>query len=411
MTPTTLPWLPEWLGFAHAWAFGLLALLPLLWWLWTRPSRRPVLRFSDLGPLREAGGIAARRARAILPALRSVALIALIVAVARPQRADESTRVFAEGVAIQLVIDTSLSMRDTDLSPTKGDKAVTRLDVVKDVVRRFVAGDPARGLPGRPDDLIGLIRFARYADSRCPLTLDHRNLLKAIDDVTFAGGEMLAEMEELEKRIEKRPLRQATDAERRRYESLARALNMEQGTAIGAGLALAVERLHDLKRTVGSGERLTIKSRVVILLTDGENNIEEIASRSEPDPALIAMPPVEAGKLAAASGIKVYTILAGTGEVEYRRMLDGTQVPVGRLPVRDDDLVKIAEMTGGKHYRATDADALADVYREIGELERTRTEERRYLRWGELSLPWLVVAFAALSLQTLLEATRLRKIP
>jgi Ca-activated chloride channel family protein len=250
-------------------------------------------------------------------------------------------------------------MLDEDLSPP--NERLTRLDVVKDVFRRFVTGGGK--LPGRPNDLIGMIRFARYPDSVCPLTLDRAVLLETLD---------------------------ATHTviwldENRRW----RGERAEDGTAIGEGLALAVERLKDLKRTTGSGEQLIITSRVVILLTDGENNAGRIT-------------PEQAGELAATCDIKVYTVLGGTGQ----RLEFG-----GRLPVDDRDLRRIAEVTGGKHYRATDQAALEAIYADIDRLERTRTEEHKYTDRRELGWPLLMAAFIALGLQTLLDATALRKIP
>jgi Ca-activated chloride channel family protein len=336
---------------AYPWVLLALLLLPLLWYLWSRPHRRPVLRFSSLAGLRSAGGTARRRLRLVLPVLRTIALACLIVAVARPQRADESSRIFAEGIAIQMVVDTSGSMRDLDLSPR--GRNMTRLDVVKDVFREFVEGDEKSDLPGRPNDLIGMIRFARYADAVCPLTLDHDNLLDVLDHAGIV-----------------------TDPD-------------EDGTAIGDGLALAVERLKELKRTTGSGNQITITSRVVILLTDGENNCGMVT-------------PQEAGELAATFGIKVYTILAGTGRLAGFGF---------RLPVDDRDLRHIAEVTGGKHFRAQDEESLEEIYAEIDKLERTKVEEKRYTLWGELAQWWLVTAFMCLGLQALLDATWLRKIP
>jgi Ca-activated chloride channel family protein len=333
---------------AYPWVFALLAVLPVLWWLWLRPGRRPVIRFSSLASVRAAGGGVARRARLLLPVLRTAALASLIVAVARPQKADQSSQVFAEGIAIQMVVDTSGSMSDLDLSPR--GKRLTRLDVVKEVFRRFVKGDDA--LPGRPNDLIGMVRFARYADSVCPLTLDHDSLLSVLDSAPIVRS------------------------------------REEDGTAIGDGLALAVERLKDLKRTTGTGQQLTITSRIAILLTDGENNFGAIS-------------PEQAGELAATYGIRVYTILAGTGR----------NAGAFRLPVDDADLKRIAEVTGGRFFQARDGASLARIYEEIDRLERTKVEERRFVRWGELSHWWLVAAFACIGLQTLLDATRLRKIP
>jgi Ca-activated chloride channel family protein len=336
---------------AYPWVLLALLLLPLLWYLWSRPRRRPVIRFSSLAGLRAAGGSTRRRLRLVLPVLRTLALICLIVAVARPQRADESTRIFAEGIAIQMVVDRSGSMSDLDLSPP--GRNVTRLDVVKDVFRKFVLGDEESDLPGRPNDLIGMIRFARYADAICPLTLDHDNLLDVLAQTDIVND------------------------------------RREDGTAIGDGLALAVERLKDLKRTTGSGDQITITSRVVILLTDGENNAGMLT-------------PQQAGEMAATFGIKVYTILAGTG----RRAALGF-----RYPVDDRDLRRIAEVTGGKHFRAQNEKSLEKIYAEIDALERTEVEERRFVRWGELSHWWLVAAFVCLGVQTVLDATRLRKIP
>ncbi|RMF81629.1 MAG: VWA domain-containing protein, partial [Planctomycetota bacterium] len=180
MTPTHIPGTPQWLWWAYPWALALLLVLPALWWLWTRSQRRTVVRFSDVEALRAAAGALPRRAYAMLRVLRAAALACLIVAAARPQRPDESVQVFTEGVAIQMVIDTSTSMAELDMSPSR-TQPKTRLDVVKDVFRRFVEGGD--GLTGRKNDLIGIIRFARYADSVCPPTLDHDALMDVLDSI------------------------------------------------------------------------------------------------------------------------------------------------------------------------------------------------------------------------------------
>ncbi|MCH7871067.1 MAG: VWA domain-containing protein [Planctomycetes bacterium] len=355
MTPEQIPGLPHWLWWSHRWALLLVLLLPLLWLLWTRPARRGVIRFSSLTALRASGLSWTRRARLMLPILRTLALICLIVTVARPQRPDQTSRIYTEGIAIQMVLDTSGSMLDTDLSPP--GKRLSRLDVVKDVFKRFVLGQGE--LPGRTDDLIGMIRFAQYPDSVCPLTLDHDSLIDILQQTTIP--------------VDRRG-------------------NVPQeynATAIGDGLALAVERLKDLRRTVGSGEQLTITSRIVILLTDGENNAGFIT-------------PEQAGELAATYGIKVYTIMAGTGRGDRFR---------NRRPVDDSALREIAEKTGGRFFTARSAAALEQIYGQIDQLERTRTEERKFVRWGDLSHPWLLAAFIFISVQTLLDSTRLRKIP
>jgi Ca-activated chloride channel homolog len=351
MTHHHLPLTPQWVQWPDPWVWVLLglALLPLLWWLWQRPSWRPALRFSDLGPLRAAGARWSPGLRRVLPALRIAALACLIVAVARPQRPDEANQVFAEGIAIQMIVDTSSSMRDRDLSPP--ERPMTRLDVVKEVFHRFVEGDGG-SLPGRPNDLIGMIRFARYPDSVCPLTLDHRSLVDVLDKTQIV-----------------------TNPD-------------EDKTAIGDALALGVSRLKDLKRTSGSGQQYTITSRIIVLLTDGEQNEGDLL-------------PEQAGELAATCGVKVYTILAGTGAM----------MGFMRQPVDDKPLKRVAELTGGRYYHARDRNSLIKIYEDIDKLERTKTEERRFVHWGELARPWLVAAFACICLQVLLDSTVLRKIP
>ncbi|MBN2446131.1 MAG: VWA domain-containing protein [Phycisphaerae bacterium] len=336
--------------YAHPQAFLLLLLLPVFWWWWSRRAGHAVIRFPNVAALREAGGRG--RWRVVLRILRTAALATLIVALARPQKADVAHAIYAEGIAIQMVLDTSSSMAAGDMTPI-GNRPVTRLDVVKEVFKRFVGGDDKDDkLGGRPNDLIGMIRFARYADSICPLTLDHDSLLKIVDATEIVGQ------------------------------------RSEDGTAIGDALALAVERLKDLKRTAGSGEQHVITSRIVILLTDGEDNASTIA-------------PEQAADLAQSLGIRVYTIMAGSGQ------------GIGFLRVAPDDrlLRKIADVTGGQYFRAQTPESLAKIYDEIDKLERTRTEERRYVMREERSQPWLLAAFACLALQTVLAATWLRKIP
>lgn len=361
MTHVHLPLTPAWLLWPQPWVWllCLLVLLPVFWLVWLHPQRRPVIRFSGLSELRSAGGAWRRHLRFALPALRTVALGCLIIAAARPQTANESRRTVVEGIAIQMVLDISTSMRDLDLSPP--GQQLSRLDVVKDVFQRFVTG--GGDLPGRPNDLIGMIRFARYPDSVCPLTLDREVLLSILDEThTIVWLDQTGRW---------------------------RGNKEEDGTAIGDALALAVERLKDLKRTTGSGNQLVITGRVAIVLTDGQNNTGMIT-------------PQQAGELAATYGIKVYTIMAGKGE----RLPWG-----GQLPIDDSDLQRIAEVTGGRHFRSDNAEALEQIYEQIDQLERTRTEEQSHVEWGELAWMWLVIAFVCLAVQMGLDHTLLRKIP
>jgi len=325
-----------------------LAALPVFYWSQHTAGR---VLFSSFRLLPAATSWRARLAW--LPdALVALATVAFAVAMAGPRTPDSSSRIKREGIAIMMVVDTSGSMRALDLS--EGDDERTRLEAVKDVFRDFVLG--GEGLPGRADDAVGVVSFARYADTRAPLTLDHDNLANVA-----------------------RSLEIVTD-------------RSEDGTAIGDGLALAVERLR----------RSDASSRVAILLTDGVNNAGD-------------EDPLAAAELARAKGVKVYTVGAGTNGMAPVR---ATNPFTGReelrpVPVEIDEqtLREIADKTGGVYFRATDADALRNVYAQIDELERTELEEDRYREYNEL-FPWAVALGLALAaLGWLLAGTVFRRLP
>lgn len=300
------------------------------------------------------GGRGSLRASLLwLPAaLVAVAGAAFGVALAGPRIGDQTTRVQKKGIAIMMVADVSGSMSALDLS--EEDEERTRLDAVKHVFREFVSG--SRDLPGRPDDAVGLVSFARYADCRCPLTLDHQNLLIIAEDLAIV-----------------------TERE-------------EDGTALGDGLGLALERLRRSKAT----------SRVVILLTDGVQNAGDLT-------------PLQAAQVAESLGIKVYAVGAGTegfAPVRVKDRFSGREV-LRQMPVQIDEkiLMEIAERTGGRYFRATDADALRAVYREIDRLERSRISEIRYLQYREYFPEITGVGLLAVWIGWLLGASWLRRLP
>ncbi len=357
--------------FANKWLFALAVLIPLIWWAFQNPRRRGFMRFSNVGMFRGRNG--SSKARYLLPLLRTLAVILVILAVARPQKADEQTKVQTEGIAIQLVLDRSSSMNQQDFESRNGQPQ-SRLNAVKNVVREFVLGNDA-DLKGRPNDLIGMINFARYPDTECPLTRDHRHLIKAVEDIKVP-----------------------TTRE-------------EDGTAIGDALLLAVERTKNIERKFHKEDDFKIKSRVIILLTDGEQNAGKYT-------------PEKAAEAAAALGIKVYTIGAITGFAEQQIPSFFGDPQVIRVPANVDDtpLKKVAELTGGKYYKASDADSLARIYREIDSLERSAVDEQRFYLYEELAYKWIdlgrfklpppiLAALALLTLELLLAHTRLRKIP
>lgn len=338
----------------------LLLLVPLAAVVVWRRSERVRLQFSStrVATLLDSNW----RARlAWLPVfLRGLVLVALVLAVARPQHGTERSRDITQGVAISMVVDRSSSMGER---MRFGGRNVTRLETVKRVFREFI--DPAEGeMSGRPNDLISMTAFAQYADSVCPLTLSHTTLLKLLDSVRLV--------------------------EDRR----------EDGTAIGDAVALAAARLTRAEEASGTREAspaaYAIKSKIVILLTDGENNAGDRSVR-------------DAANLCKEWGIKVYAI--GVGGTY------GLQTPFGRLstPLRrgfdDRALRDLAETTGGKYWLATDADTLRSVHEEIDRLEKSEFEVIRYVEYSEAFMPWALIALVLLSIEILLRQTILRTVP
>ena len=330
--------------------FLLAALLaPLVYWLARRLPGTVIYSSLDLV---ERASRSLRARLAFLPALGlALAALLLALALAGPRTGDATNKVSREGIAISVVVDRSGSMQARDF--VEGDVSVDRLQAVKQVFRDFVLGSDSRA--GRPDDLIGLVAFARYADGLCPLTLDHGNLLAILDQL-----EIVTE-------------------------------RSEDGTAIGEGLALAVERLRHYEA----------QSKVAILLTDGVNNAGDVD-------------PLQAAELARNFGVKVYTI--GAGRTGYAPV--PVNAPGGRMVLRrayveidEDTLRAIAEKTGGRYFHATDAEGLAQVVAEIDRLERSEITEVRYLQYTEHYASFVGLALALMALSALASGTLLRRLP
>lgn len=326
--------------FAQPYWLFLLAVVPLLaafdWW---RGRKRGAgLRYSSIRPAKAAPKSLWTRIRGVPLILRYAALVLGILALARPQERNVVEERYAEGVDIMMVLDTSTSMRAQDFSPN-------RFEAARNVAAEFVRG--------RTSDRIGLVVFAAKAFTQTPLTLDYDFLLRMLDEVEVGV--------------------------------------IEDGTAIGTALAMAVNRLRES----------TAESKVLILLTDGQNNRGEID-------------PVTASDVAETMGVRVYSIGVGAhGEAPF--LFDD---PFGgqrrrMVPVEIDEemLTTVAENTGGRYYRATNEQALRDIYEEIGELEKTEVEERIYTNYQERYALFLFPAFGLLLLELLLSNTRLRRIP
>ena len=287
-----------------------------------------------------------------LPAiLLALSVLAVAIALAGPRSADQITRVMREGIAIMLVVDRSGSMDARDF--VAGDYSVSRLDAVKRALQTFVLG--TRGSGGRPNDLVGVVAFGTYADGVCPLTLDHGNLMGIVDQLEVA---------------------------RERAES---------ATAVGEGLALAVERLR----------AHPAQSKVVVLLSDGVNNAGIIA-------------PLQAAELAATLDIKVYTVGAGSSGIApmpVRTASGRTVLRPTPVEIDEDTLKRIAKRTGGRYFNARDADALTETYAEIDRLERSEITEIRYLQYREHYAWFVVTGLVLVLLSSLGAGTLLRRLP
>lgn len=324
--------------FAHPYFFLLLLLVPLAVWLYLWREKRPAtFTLSTIGAFR-GRKVSWRTRLCWLPfALALLAFISGVVALARPQSSNAYSTESTEGINIVLALDISGSMLAKDLQPN-------RFEAAKSVAGEFVSS--------RSYDNIGLVVFAGESYTQCPLTTDHAVLLNMINGVEMGL--------------------------------------VNDGTAIGSGLATAVNRLKEIKEG----------SKVVILLTDGTNNSGTIA-------------PVTAAEIAASFGIRVYTIGVGTmGEALYP-IQTYLGVEYVSMPVEIDEasLKQIASATGGQYFRATDNNSLHKIYEEIDQLEKVKLKVESFTQKEELFPPYLWAALILLFAALLLRSTLFRRMP
>ncbi len=328
--------------FGAPWALVLLPAAGAAAWWTARARRRATARVrlpgaAGLAPVARSPWTRIDRA---IPWVRGAVLVLLVLAPARPQSGASIETTSTEGVDVVIALDDSGSMRCEDFRP------LNRLAVAKKTVAEFIAG--------RDSDRIGLVVFSAIATTRCPLTLDHAMLASFLDEVDFTPQE-------------------------------------DDGTAIGLGLATAVNRL----RTSPA------RSKVVVLVTDGRNNRGQIG-------------PEAAAEAARALGVRVYTIGVGSrGEAPYpvEEGVFGKRYVMLREELDEPLLTKIAATTGGSYYRATDPEALRQVFAKIDSLEKTRVESRVRVLYTE-RFPLALFPAGLLFLgEALLAVTRLRRIP
>lgn len=317
----------------------LLLLIPLVaWYLYKLRKSQASLQVSSAEAFEAPGATSWRVYLRHVPfVLRMVAIAVLIVVLARPQSTNSWQNSTTEGIDIVMAIDISTSMLAEDLKPN-------RLEAAKDVAASFING--------RPNDNIGLVVFAAESFTQCPLTTDHGVLLNLFKDIQPGI--------------------------------------IQDGTAIGVGLANAVSRIKDSQA----------KSKVIILLTDGVNNTGQVA-------------PVTAAEIAKTFGIRVYTIGVGTqGEAPYP-IPTAFGVQYQNIPVEIDEqiLKQIASTTGGQYFRATDNASLKEIYSEIDQMEKTKISVQEFSKKQEEYKNWALLAFVLLLVEVLLRNTVLRNIP
>ena len=323
--------------------FLLLLMIPyLIWYLMYRKKSEPTMRMSDTRAYRYAPRSWRVTLMPLQLLLRLAVFTLLVVVLARPQTQNSWKNKTIEGIDIMLAMDVSTSMLAEDLKPN-------RIEAAKQVAAEFISG--------RPNDNIGLSIFAGEAFTQCPMTIDHASLLNLLHNV--------------------------------RTDIAARGL-IEDGTAIGMGLANAVSRLKDSKA----------KSKVVILLTDGSNNRGDIS-------------PMTAAEIAKSLGIRVYTIGVGTNKVAPYPMPVAGGVQYVNIPVEIDNqtLSEIAAATEGDFYRATNTKELRKIYQEIDQLEKSKLDVKQFSKKYEAFQPFAIIAVLALLLEILLRITIFRRIP
>lgn len=325
--------------FAYPELLWLLILLPLIatWYILQARKTSATMTISSLKPFE--GGRRSLRVylRHSLPILRALSVGFLIIALARPQNTNSWQKDSIEGIDIMLAMDVSGSMQAMDFKPN-------RLEAAKDVAISFINN--------RPNDNIGMVTFAGESFTQCPLTTDHTVLLNMVQDLQMGV--------------------------------------LDDGTAIGMGLATAVNRLKDSKA----------KSRVVILLTDGSNNMGDITPRMAAD-------------IARTFGIRVYTVGVGTrGEAPFPIQTEfGVRIQNVPVDIDEPTLDGIAEVSGGKYFRAVDNETLNEIYKEIDKLEKTRLMTKSFKAYEEKYFVYALIAFLLLLTEFLLRNTLLRSNP
>jgi len=332
------------MSFGHPYALLLLLLLPVVAWLKGKRGKPPAFVYSSVQLVRGILNVTRAKSGGFLAAIRWLILALCIIALSQPRLTKSETKVSASGIDIAVAIDMSGSMMSEDFEV--GGTRLNRLAMAKEVLKKFI--------DKRPSDRIGLVVFATDAYIAAPLTLDHDYLLKNLERLQIGAIE-------------------------------------ENRTAIGSGLSTAINRLRELKS----------KSKIVILMTDGQNNSGKV------DPLTVA-------EAAEALKIKVYTIgvgMQGEAPMPVRDIFGRKQYQMVPVDIDEPTLQKIADKTGGKYYRADNAKKFQDIYTEIDKLEKTEAEVKKFSQHRELFGWFISPGLGLLLLELLLRHTIWRRLP
>ena len=333
--------------FEDPWLLAFLSIVPLMIFYQWKKMRVRRIRFSSLDNLKKLRKSHSLLFRHLVLVLRFLAIILFTIALARPQSGTKNKEVLAEGVDIMLCVDTSNSMQALDLGARTypfPDERENRLGIAKKIISDFIKG--------RHYDPIGIVVFGDEAFTQCPLTIDYGVLLTFLDqlEVGMAGD----------------------------------------STSIGSALGVCIQRLKDRKSA----------SKIIILLTDGRNNLGNLT-------------PIDAAKIAQSFNIKIYTVgvgREGTAPIPINTP-GGKKIVLKSLDLDESSLKKIAGITGGAYFRAINERSLEYIYKQIDGLEKTHVEIKHYTEYEELFLWFLIAGLACLLLEVMLANTLLRKIP
>ena len=336
-------------------ALLLLLVIPLMLYIKKRYSKNASVKVSSIHNFKRLKPTLKQRLRVIPLILRIIAVILLVLAIARPRVGRDKVLNRSDGIAIEMVLDRSSSM---NAGMRYQGKESNRLEVAKVVFEDFILGNSE--LAGRSNDLVGIVSYARYSDTICPLTLDHKTLPEFLKQIHLPVSEI------------------------------------EDGTAIGDAIELAAARLYTAEKELKNRKLLKsedsgIKSKIIILLTDGQDN----ASRTSLEQAV---------KICSEWGIKVYTI--GIGENQRGGFFASRSNGVDTRSLK-----YISQKTGGKFYLADSDSTMEQIYKNIDELEKSEVESIKYTEYAERFMELATLALAVLILELLLRATLFRVIP